>query len=76
MREMVTADDSLFHSHSGLQCHAAMGMVNALLATEDPGGSTQNPRVLAPEGQGGGAPGPPQRDKSATPKFQIGASLQ
>ena len=53
MREMVTADDYLFHSHSGLQRHAAMGVVNALLATEDPGGSTQNPRVLAPEGEGG-----------------------
>ena len=53
-----------------------MGVVNALLATEDPGGYTQNPRVLALEGEGGCAPGPPQRDKSATPKFQIGASLQ
>ena len=76
MREMVTADASLFRSHFGLPRHAAMGVIQALLATEDQGGSTQNPRVLAPEGEGGSAPGPPQRDKSPTPKFQIGASLQ
>ena len=56
---MVTADASLFQSHSGLPQHAAMGVVDALLATEDPGGSTQNPRVLATEGEGGSAPGPP-----------------
>ena len=76
MREMVTADASLFQSHSGLQRHAAMSVVNALLAAEDPRGYTQIPRVLAPEGEGGSAPGPPQRDKTSTPKFQIGASLQ
>ena len=51
-------------------------MVRALHASEATSGSTQNPRVLAAEGEGGSAPGPPQRDKGGGPKFQIGACLQ
>ena len=50
--------------------------MQALLASEGSPRSTQNPRVLPAEGEGGSAPGPPQRDKGGGGKFQIGACLQ
>ena len=73
---MVTADSSLFSKPSRLSRQAAKGVIHALLASESVSRSTQNPRVLAAEGEGGSAPGPPQRDKGGGPKFQIGACLQ
>ena len=73
---MVLAEPSLFSRPSHLPRQAAHGVVQALLASESTPGSPQNPRVLAAEGEGGSAAGPPQRDKKGGPKFQIGACLQ
>ena len=73
---MVTAAPFLFSTPSHLARQAARGVVQTLLTSESPPGSTQNPRVLPTEGEGGSAPGPPQRDKGGGAKFQIGACLQ
>ena len=73
---MVTAAPSLFSTAAHLARQAAGGVVEALLASEGPPRFTQNPRVLPVEGEGGSAPGPPQRDKGGGGKFQIGACLQ
>ena len=52
MKEMVAADSSLFSKPSRLSRQAAQGVVQALLASEATSGSTQNPGVLAAEGEG------------------------
>ena len=69
MKEMVAADSSLFSKPSRSLRQAAQGVAQALLASEVTSGSTQNPGVLAVEGEGGSAPRPPQRDKGGGPKF-------
>ena len=49
-------------------------MVNQLLASLQKADPLENPRVLGPEGEGGGGAVPPQRDKQ--PKFNLGSCLQ
>ena len=53
-RKMVTTCSSVFGKQSNLHQQAVGMVVLALLASKSAGGSTQNPRVLAPEGEGGG----------------------
>ena len=65
--EMVTADSSLFQSPGGLQQRTAQAVVTQLLASLQKADPLENPRVLRPEGEGGGGAVPPQRDKQ--PKF-------
>ena len=72
---MVAADPSLFQTEGGLQRKAAKVVVAALLASESKVGSPQNPWVLEPEAEGGGAQCPPQRDKQPR-RFNLGTSLQ
>ena len=74
-REMVAADPSLFKTPGGLQRKVAQVVVAALLASEEKIRFPQNPRVLEPEGEGGSARGPRQRDKQPT-RFNLGSNLQ
>ena len=73
---MVAAPSSLLQSSSQVQREAAEGVVLALLASEEEPGSPQHPKVREAEGEGESQPGPPQRDKSQIPKFNLGVSLQ
>ena len=71
---MVSADPLLFPSSSSLQRETAWCVVASLLAAEDSGNQPE-PTALGAEGEGGNAPGPPQRDKTEKSKFNLGASL-
>ena len=62
-REMVITHPSLFHSPRGLHQKAAQVVVAALMASDQKAACAENPRVLAPDAEGGGIPAPPQTDK-------------
>ena len=73
---MLAADPAFFANNQTDVRTSAHGVLQALLATETSQAADATPTVLGAEGEGGEAPGPPQRDKAARSKFQLGASLQ
>ena len=73
---MFAADPAFFTTDKTSIRTSALSVVHALLATETPAQPDAAPTLLGAEGEGGEAPGPPQRDKKMEPKFQLGTSLQ
>ena len=73
---MLAADPAFFANNQTDVRTSAHGVLQALLTTETSQAADATPTVLGAEGEGGEAPGPPQRDKAARSKFQLGASLQ
>lgn len=72
---MVGADTTLFSTSSSIFRATPSGVIAALLATEDLEALVDSLGALGVEGEGGSAPGSPQRDKKESPKFPVGASL-
>ena len=58
-REMVITHPSLFQSPRGLHQKAAQAVVAALMASDQKFACAENPRVLAPDAEGGGIQVPP-----------------
>ena len=71
---MVITNPSLFQSPRGLQQKHAQVVVAALMASDQKAACAENPRVLAPEAEGGTGPVPPQRDKQPF-KYNLGNNL-
>ena len=57
-REMVITHPSLFQSPRGLDQKVAQSIVAALMASDQKAACAENPRVLAPEAEGGAGPVP------------------